>query len=102
MWVVGSQITPGTYRATAAYGCYWERMRHFQGTTGGIIANDFVSSAGQQLVQISPSDAGFQSNSACGTWTPVSSAIAGAPLVVQTPSEIAANHQKNRQRSGAR
>ena len=50
MWLVGSQINPGTYRANVASGCYWERMRHFQGTLSGIIANDFVSSAGQQLV----------------------------------------------------
>jgi hypothetical protein len=71
VWVVGTQITPGTYRAAAAYGCYWARLRDFTAHSN-IIANDFVSSAGQQLVAIAPTDVGFETNLQCGAWTRVS------------------------------
>ena len=105
MWVVRSQVNPGTYRATVSSGCYWERLRHFEGTLGGIIANDFVSSAGQQLVEIRASDVGFQSNDACGTWTPASSSL--APSVhdakrLQSLSEIESNHAMQRRQNGLR
>ena len=72
MWLVGSQIAPGRYRTNASSGCYWERMKHFQGTINGIIDNEFVSSGGQQLVEIRASDVGFESDDYCGIWTRVS------------------------------
>jgi hypothetical protein len=61
-WLVGSQITAGTYRTSALGGCYWERVRDFSGNLGAIIANDFVSSGGQQLVGISAGDVGFSTD----------------------------------------
>jgi hypothetical protein len=68
VWEVGTQITPGRYRTTAAEGCYWERLRAFGANLSSIIANDFNSSSGQRIVDIQPSDAGFSSNDSCGTW----------------------------------
>jgi len=67
--VVGAHITPGTYVTNASSGCYWERVRSFDGTTSAIIANDFVGSAGQVIVAIAPSDVGFFADDDCGTWT---------------------------------
>lgn len=70
MWIVGAQITPGTYRAeNSAAGCYWQRVGNFTGGTDAIIANAFVTSAGVQLVTIANTDAGFSANVECGTWT---------------------------------
>jgi len=98
MWEVGSQINPGTYRATVSSGCYWERMRNFQGTLGGIIANDFVGSAGQQLVEIRASDAGFQSDDDCGTWTRVTSLAFPFHEVTPPQSDSAIESNRARQR----
>jgi hypothetical protein len=68
-WVVGVQVNPGTYRAQAQPGCFWERLSNFSGvTSSGTIANDFIVGGGQVLVTILPGDRGFGSNSACGTW----------------------------------
>jgi hypothetical protein len=72
MWLVGSQVSPGTYRASVQSGCYWERLRDFTGTLDGIIANDFISSASSQLVSIAAGDTGFSTDDSCGTWTKVS------------------------------
>lgn len=85
MWLVGAQIQPGTYRTSAQAGCYWERLRNFQGTvSASVIANNFVSSPGPQLVTISASDAGFDTDDSCGTWSLVQAASIGAPTVSQT------------------
>ncbi|PZR80608.1 MAG: hypothetical protein DLM65_07725 [Candidatus Aeolococcus gillhamiae] len=76
-WHVGSQIPAGTYRTRqAASGCYWERLSGFGGTSGEIIANHFGD--GYQVVTISPSDAGFHTES-CGAWTSDLSATGAWP-----------------------
>ena len=72
-WLVGAQINTGTYQTNAGSGCYWERLVDFKGSLSSIIANNFVSSAGPQLVTIAAGDTGFTTNSSCGTWTRVSS-----------------------------
>jgi hypothetical protein len=70
MWIVGAQITPGTYQAASStQGCYWQRVSAFTGTVDAIIASAFVSSAGAQLVTIASTDAGFSATAECGTWT---------------------------------
>ena len=76
VWLVGSQIAPGTYEASSSAGCYWERLRHFQfqGNTG-VIANSFSGGAKTQSVTIASGDAGFSTDANCGTWTRVSSAV---------------------------
>jgi hypothetical protein len=99
MWLVGSQVTPGTYSAPAQYGCYWERLSNFQGSLYSIIANDFVSSAGQALVTISSSDVGFDTSPSCGTWTRISGTTIHRQL--QTVSEIESQRQLNRSQVGA-
>lgn len=70
MWIVGAQITPGTYRADNSMpNCYWQRLSNFTGNTDAIIASNFVTSAGVQLVAIAATDAGFSATAECGTWT---------------------------------
>ena len=71
-WLVGAQITSGTYQANASSGCYWERLSDFTGNFASIIANNNVSSAGPQLISIAAGDTGFTTNSSCGTWTRIS------------------------------
>jgi hypothetical protein len=66
--VIGQHIISGTYTTVAANGCYWERRTSFDGTFEAIIANDFVSTAGSQIVTIAPSDVGFYTTDDCGTW----------------------------------
>ena len=68
-WVVGSEIVAGTYAATVASGCYWERVTSFAGTLGSIIANDFISTAGSAYVTVAASDIGFKTDADCGTWS---------------------------------
>jgi hypothetical protein len=70
MWIVGAQLTPGTYQApNAGQGCYWQRVSAFTAAGAAIIANAFVSSPGAQLVTIASTDAGFSTTTECGTWT---------------------------------
>lgn len=72
MWIVGAQITPGTYRAeNSTPGCYWQRVSNFTGAADAIIANAFVSSSGPQLVTIASTDVGFSGSVECGSWTRV-------------------------------
>ncbi len=70
MWIVGAQITPGTYRAdNSTSGCYWQRVSSFTGAIDAIVASAFVSGPGAQLVTIASTDAGFSGNAECGTWS---------------------------------
>jgi hypothetical protein len=70
MWIVGAQITPGTYRTeTAAQGCFWQRVSSFTGAGDAVLANGLATSAGPQLVTIASTDAGFSTNVECGTWS---------------------------------
>jgi hypothetical protein len=63
-FIVGTDVSPGTWKATDATDCYWSRLDSFGGGTGSIIAND----NGGGIVTISSDDAGF-SSSRCGEWT---------------------------------
>lgn len=66
IFIVGTDITPGTYKNTGAQGCYYARLSGFGGTLDEIIANDNVDTS--TIVTIAASDKGFESNG-CGTWT---------------------------------
>lgn len=68
LWVVRTQVRAGRYRAEAASGCYWERLRHFEGTPAGVIASATLSEAGRVEVDIVSSDVGFHANRECGQW----------------------------------
>lgn len=68
-YLVGREIVPGRYFADPVSGCYWERLRGLGGSTGDIIANDFVGyNAGQIIVDIAPGDLAFNTDAECGTW----------------------------------
>lgn len=62
---VGAEIKPGTYKAAGGDGCYWQRMRNFEGGLGSIIANDAPS--GSTTVTIKSGDKGFKTDG-CGRW----------------------------------
>jgi hypothetical protein len=101
MWLVNSQLPAGTYRANASLDCYWERLRNFEGTLSAILANNFVTSEGQQLVDIKASDAGFHSEPECGTWTRVSALDATSSTPAEpSPTEIERSWRMYRQRHG--
>lgn len=101
IWLVGPQIAPGTYRANAQRGCFWQRLRSFTGRTSeSTIANDFVGTAGIQRVTISSSDKGFESDDDCGTWTRVSGVAPDptGPTRQQSLQELSGNWERNRGR----
>ena len=64
-FIVGTDISAGTWSAPGGADCYWERESGFSGELGDIISNDFGVTT--PIVAISPSDAGF-STDGCGTW----------------------------------
>lgn len=99
MWLVGAQIPPGTYRADVSYGCYWERLGNFSGELGGILSNDFVSSASQRLVTIRATDIGFRSDVECNTWTRVSGVVADGFGYTEATAPGAIEANKNRART---
>lgn len=66
MYIVGTDIIPGTYKNTGVQGCYYARLSGFAGGTDDIIANDNVDAV--TIVSIAASDKGFESKG-CGTWT---------------------------------
>ena len=66
---VNVQIAAGRYYSDPSDGCYWERQRGFSGSSADIIANEFIGfDARQTIVDILPSDVGFETTAACGTW----------------------------------
>ena len=84
VWLVGSQIAPGTYQVSSAAGCYWERLRHFQYQgVGAVIANSFSAAAKTQTVTIVTGDVGFSNDGHCGTWTRASAAANAQTLEVE-------------------
>jgi hypothetical protein len=102
-YLVGKDIVAGRVYSDPASGCYWERLRDFTGSLGAIVANDFVSSAGSQLVTIQASDVGFSTDGECGTWTPVQGLLPSesAPERRQSTADIERNWLVRRQASGA-
>ena len=65
-YIVGTDITPGTYKSSGQSGCYYARLSGFSGEIGGIIANNNTDNAA--IITIAASDKGFESQN-CGTWT---------------------------------
>jgi hypothetical protein len=63
-FLVGVDVSPGTWRASNPGECYWVRLRDFGGGTHSIRAN----ANGEGVVTIRSSDVGFHSTR-CGTWT---------------------------------
>lgn len=100
VWRVGDQIAPGTYTTIANSGCYWERVRNFEGTVSAIIANNFVSSAGQQVVTISSGDVGFHNDGDCGTWSRSQSQTFSATDGASSTDTIERNAAMHRRKQG--
>jgi hypothetical protein len=72
MWLVRDQVPQGHYRADARPGCFWERLRNFEGTPGGVIESGSTNQPQQITVSIRSTDVGFHTNETCGRWTRVS------------------------------
>ena len=77
IWLVGSEIPPGTYRNSDSSAlCYGARLSGLGGTIGEIIANNL--SFERIIVTIEGSDAAFQSID-CGIWSnnlaPITSSV---------------------------
>lgn len=73
-WRVSLNVAPGRYFTDPSPGCYWERQRGFSGSLSDVISNEFIGNdASQWIVDILPSDLGFETDPECGTWgqTPV-------------------------------
>jgi hypothetical protein len=66
MYIVGTDIQPGTYKSIGASGCYYARLSGFTGTFDSIIANNNTDAPA--IITIAASDKGFESTR-CGTWT---------------------------------
>jgi hypothetical protein len=66
-WVIGKDISPGTYRSQGGKSCYWERLSGFGGNN--ILTNGFGDT--RPVVTISPKDKGFKTEN-CGTWIEIS------------------------------
>lgn len=98
VWLVNGQIQPGQYQTNALSGCYWERVRNFENTIAAIIANDFVSGGGQQIVQIGSSDVGFRTDDECGAWTAVNTSAVTSSM--QSTTDIASAREQARIRRG--
>jgi hypothetical protein len=66
MYIIGVDITAGTYKNSGTQGCYYVRLSGFGGSIDEIIANNNTDSTA--IVDIAASDKGFESRG-CGTWT---------------------------------
>lgn len=65
-WLVGSEVRPGTYRATADGTCSWTRLGEPQAGIEQVIASGIGS--GPRLVTVGKRDVSFRA-SGCGRWT---------------------------------
>jgi hypothetical protein len=63
---------PGWSWDRSRAGCYWQRLKHFEGTPDGIIESGWLEQSADIPVSIRSTDVGFLTSDACGTWTRVS------------------------------
>jgi hypothetical protein len=80
VWLVGAQVGPGLYTSSVSVGCYWERLSDFSGEPDSIIASELAAAAGTAFVTVLPGDAGFRTDAACGSWTPLHAPIRPAEI----------------------
>lgn len=67
-YIVGTDISPGTWRSSGGAGCYWARLSGFTGGIDDIIENEFRDEdTGPFTVRIEAGDTGFHTNE-CGDW----------------------------------
>ncbi len=68
IFILGTDIEPGTYKNKGQTGCYYARLSNFTGGMGSILANENTDDPA--IITILATDKGFQSNR-CGTWEKV-------------------------------
>jgi hypothetical protein len=66
---VNVDMPAGLYYADPGHGCRFQRLSGFGGTAADAISTTQVNfDAGQWVVQLLPTDAGFETDAACGLW----------------------------------
>lgn len=68
IFIVNTDIEPGTYKSSGQTSCYYSRLSGFTGSLNDIISNENTDSVA--IVTIGTTDIGFKSNR-CGTWNKV-------------------------------
>ena len=102
VWLIGTQIPAGTYRANGASGCYWARLRNFTSQLAGIVDHDFAPLDGPQLVTLLATDVGFESDADCGTWTRVADDTDPSRNPFPTSDELLLRWMLNQEQESAR
>ena len=69
LYEVGSEIQPGTYRTSGGDGCYWARLRNFDGDLDSVITNGLIRT-GPARVTVKRTDVGVEFSGPCA-WTKV-------------------------------
>jgi hypothetical protein len=80
-YLVGTDISPGTYRTAGSPSCYWARLSSL--STNDIIDNN--NSNGPQVIEIQSSDKAFLTER-CATWSLISAARAPTAAAMPTVS----------------
>lgn len=70
VYLVGTDVQPGTYVSDSPGYCSWYRLSSLNGESNNIIDSD-NSASGKQYVTIKPTDVAFKTLS-CSTWSLVS------------------------------
>lgn len=66
---VGADIPAGLYYSDPGYGCGFQRLSGFGGTAGDALSTMQLNfDAGQWIVQLRATDAGFSTDASCGFW----------------------------------
>ncbi len=66
---VGTDMPAGLYYSDPSHGCGFQRLSGFGGTSGDTLANMQINfDAGQWIVRLLPTDAGFSTDASCGFW----------------------------------
>jgi hypothetical protein len=66
---VNTDMPAGLYYSDPGHGCRFQRLRGFGGTSADAITTTQLNfDAGQWVVQLLPTDAGFETDAACGFW----------------------------------
>lgn len=74
VFLVPTEVKPGTYRATVpadSFGCYWERLKGTSGSFDDIIANGNGNPGERMTVTIKSTDKAFHTQD-CGDWQKIS------------------------------
>jgi hypothetical protein len=66
-WAVGSDIKPGTYVTSrnTGLGCYWARLRNFDGELNSIIANGDLATGANGRFTVKRTDKGVELSGGC-------------------------------------